>query len=1448
MRLPAWHHKYAFTDGAATHRGATAEAIPAEAFGGAEAAIFDFAGGSQDGRVAATAGGATLTDRSYAAVEVLSEITHRLLAEGEAVEIDLSEVFAGEGLSYAVETAGEGSLGWSLADGVLTVTGTALGYDDVTVTATDAHGNAASDSFRMRVAGENAYALVVYPDTQNYSGQEQDNVIAAMNRWVADNAGGLGIAAVLHVGDVTGSNTLAQWENVSEAYGILEAAGIPYTLVTGNHDQAAGGSANDHTTNQDAYFGEDRYFAQDAGGIYDGGSSTANNYKLFTAPDGTGWVVLSLEFGARDDVLRWGGEVLAEHADRRAVVMTHHYTNMADIAGPRSGAIYAEGTGKNYGMSDSPESVNDGRDMWSELVSKHANVSFVFSGHVFGDGAETIVHYGESGNAVVQQLVNYQNGVSTETQTDGDTAIGGNGGNGAMRLVVIDPDNGAVHTETYYEQLGRYMSGSRGDAEPSREGAGSSEGGSEAEIQEVASGTAESLGFPALPGGDAAGGIIATPQFDASNGLLVDPGFAPAGGGAKYLNYTMVWDMYLPEELGLVSILQVDRTNLSDSDLWLQGGGGGGLIGTAGQDDGPFATGQWARVTAVFTATDAYGSSYRLDKYVDGVQMGTQILSGDSYIVQEGGFIVFGDNGNETPSGSALAAFAFVETSLTAGEVAALGTVGGTGPFAALPEGVNGVQFDFAQGDFTPALGSGTMTQDLSAGQGSDLDLTGAYREGQETLDGIGIGTPEIQFHAAAGGNQTVDLGAGGTVTLDGSGSVDYLGQVASAVWTDRDGNRVAEGLVAEIAGQGGARHYTLTLADAEGTVSTDTVLVAGIDGGTLLFDGFDDGTLDGWTVQSGLWAAAGAANSGTGTEAGHLQANTSGNAGAIVYTGAGMAAWDNYTVSAEIENENDQAMGLLAGVQADGSAYALEFDVANSRIRLLKTAAGETSVLAQQDSVPAWDMKFVAELSIDNGVLMAAAGGQVLFGGAVIDEGEALAGSVGVFHNGTFRADIDYVSVQAGSLIADAGPSMRVLDTDGDGTVTVTLDAPETGTWSENGESFGSGDTTVALGIGRHLMRLDVTEGGESDSDTTVIEVVAQQDILLAEDFSDGAGAFAFVDEGELGQAAGWQVIDGALVQSANRYSYQLMGSGDTAPSSWWALDWSPLGDGFHALRKGTYALYDVAEAYAWEDYSVALDFTAPSGGAVGILFHYQDAGNYYKLELDRTGGTSQLVSVVGGIENMEWQGSPDYDVSGSNSLRLDIAGGQISVWLDGFRVFAPVEIHTIGSGTFGLYNWGAPDTAYDNVEVVRLHGGTPAGSAPEVRTGTDGDDILAGTDGEDTILGQDGDDLIEGGKGADMLFGGGGRDAIRGGIGADTVDGGTGADRIAGGYGGDVLTGGRGWDRSIWRNTPGAAAKMVASWRFSSSGSCAGAMPAAGISAVAPIVQGSISPVPSV
>lgn len=65
---------------------------------------------------------------------------------------------------------------------------------------------------------------------------------------------------------------------------------------------------------------------------------------------------------------------------------------------------------------------------------------------LFLEGAETIYRYTEQGNVIVQFLVNYQDGVSREIQTAGANIGSGNGGNGGMRLLIVDPEENVVYT------------------------------------------------------------------------------------------------------------------------------------------------------------------------------------------------------------------------------------------------------------------------------------------------------------------------------------------------------------------------------------------------------------------------------------------------------------------------------------------------------------------------------------------------------------------------------------------------------------------------------------------------------------------------------------------------------------------------------------------------------------------------------------------------------------------------------------------------------------------------------------------------------------------------------------------------------------------------------------------------------------------------------------------
>jgi len=83
---------------------------------------------------------------------------------------------------------------------------------------------------------------------------------------------------------------------------------------------------------------------------------------------------------------------------------------------------------------------------------------------------------------------------------------------------------------------------------------------------------------------------------------------------------------------------------------------------------------------------------------------------------------------------------------------------------------------------------------------------------------------------------------------------------------------------------------------------------------------------------------------------------------------------------------------------------------------------------------------------------------------------------------------------------------------------------------------------------------------------------------------------------------------------------------------------------------------------------------------------------------------------------------------------------------------------------------------------------------SADDSLNGTSGGDYVSGGDGDDTLSGQSGDDVLFGGAGSDYLNGGEGHDVLIGGAGADTIDVSLGTDLVI--YenlldGGDIIDG---------------------------------------------------------
>jgi hypothetical protein len=275
-----------------------------------------------------------------------------------------------------------------------------------------------------RLALGGRFLIPVLPDTQGEVSSSPAMFTSQMN-WVAANKAASNIVFALHVGDIINWDTPdhAMWNTASNCFRILDNAGIPYAVAVGNHDTAAvtngGGAApgSAHTnvritTEFNTFFPTSRFSRQRA--TYESGKSD-NAWYVWDA-DGVHWLVLSLEFCARQAPVDWAKTVLATHTNYNAIILTHYHLD--------SNGMISQ---NNAGYGDlSPQQVYD------QLISRYPNVRLVPNGHV--DSSAWRNDAGVNGNRIYQILQDYQ---GEET------------GGGYIRLLDIDTTARTISARMY---------------------------------------------------------------------------------------------------------------------------------------------------------------------------------------------------------------------------------------------------------------------------------------------------------------------------------------------------------------------------------------------------------------------------------------------------------------------------------------------------------------------------------------------------------------------------------------------------------------------------------------------------------------------------------------------------------------------------------------------------------------------------------------------------------------------------------------------------------------------------------------------------------------------------------------------------------------------------------------------------------------------------------------
>ena len=294
-------------------------------------------------------------------------------------------------------------------------------------------------------APEGSWTIAVFPDSQSLTRLDPD-VFVRQAAWVAAHRQSHDIRFVIHLGDITDNNLPDQWRNAKKAMDVIKQAGVPYSLLPGNHDLGANGKCLDRTTLLNDLFSPADY-ANSGGVIYFEAGKLENTAHTFKTPHGD-FLVVSLEFGPRNEVIAWADKLVAGYPAHTVIVATHAYM-YSDETRYDFGKFGKDQTWNpnTYGVAKLAE-VNDAEAMWQKLLSRHSNIRFMLSGHVLNDGAARLASPGKDGKVIHQILSNYQMGVKPDRPFHGG---------GYFRLMQFLPDKKTVRVKTYSPWLDKWF-------------------------------------------------------------------------------------------------------------------------------------------------------------------------------------------------------------------------------------------------------------------------------------------------------------------------------------------------------------------------------------------------------------------------------------------------------------------------------------------------------------------------------------------------------------------------------------------------------------------------------------------------------------------------------------------------------------------------------------------------------------------------------------------------------------------------------------------------------------------------------------------------------------------------------------------------------------------------------------------------------------------------------
>lgn len=312
-------------------------------------------------------------------------------------------------------------------------------------------GNCQQITEAPRLSDQGSYTWILLPDLQNYQKFERNQpILQLMINWIKDQLTNLNIQLVLCVGDLVdrgnvlaydaldkgNQSSISQWKSLSSTFDKLNGL-VPYILCTGNHDYGEKIAENRYSHFNSFFPPQGNPLTQsllvemavNAQGV----QTLENACYEWISPLGQEFLIFSLEFAPREEILSWAKEIATRHEyqDNIGVLLTHKYI---DTTGLRLQEVKQK-------LVD----ASSGEEIWAKFVQPAGNIQFVFCGHVCHSPQHT-GHVGYSTD------VNCQNEIVHQILFNAQRVGGGhwgNGGDGWLRIIEFLPDKHTLKIFTF---------------------------------------------------------------------------------------------------------------------------------------------------------------------------------------------------------------------------------------------------------------------------------------------------------------------------------------------------------------------------------------------------------------------------------------------------------------------------------------------------------------------------------------------------------------------------------------------------------------------------------------------------------------------------------------------------------------------------------------------------------------------------------------------------------------------------------------------------------------------------------------------------------------------------------------------------------------------------------------------------------------------------------------